>query len=754
MKSACSCFALVAAIFASAGASPIEKVVKMLQEMLDKSKENAEKDQELYDKFKEYCDTNTEEKTMSIADLTKEIALLENKIAGLKGSTGDLSAECAELKSAMDENEATREAAENIRQKEKEAFEKEKEDLEGAIGTLKEAIKVLAEVGADQTMAESADHKQFMAGYEDKSLLLELKDKVHTALLAASAFVTQKQRNKVESFLQVVKAPFTGTYSSQSGEIVGILKGMQLTFEQNLKSGAAAEEAAEEAHQKFMKVKKSAFDEMKAKYEEKQTTMGGNDDDLSGKKEQLAAAKETLASDEDFLSKLIPMCKEKARQFESRKQMRANEAAAISQALKILESDVASSTFKKTKATSGGAAAATLLQVGSSRRHVAAAPAERARALLVEVSAKRKSLRLATVAMLIEKGNPFEIVFAKIDEIIKLIGEEGKADKQNLDWCDAEREKNDKDLKEFTQNIETLVSEMDDIDVAINDPASGLLVQIKDSEKQHTENEESQAKETDMRGEENGRYQQNIRDLQEAQDLLANAAAVLKDFYKHLEKEAEEEDEEAVLLQRRREDPAPPETWADEDSGAGGFKGQSEKGQDVIALIEEIKDEVNKEEMEAHEAEKEAQHGYEDSMKTIKEEQEELEKTLADLKAELTEKKAELKEKQADHEKNVDSKEAVEAYLEKIKPGCDFISENYDTREKNREAEIKALEGAIELLKQSPGYTRAAASAEEKSWGACKEVCAGQKEHAECKACLAGVSVPGYCAGHAGTEGC
>ena len=67
-------------------------------------------------------------------------------------------------------------------------------------------------------------------------------------------------------------------------------------------------------------------------------------------------------------------------------------------------------------------------------------------------------------------------------------------------------------------------------------PVTGLLQQLKDTEQQLTDNEESQAKETELRGEDNGAYQQNIRDLKEAQDLLANAVAVLKDSYKHLDK--------------------------------------------------------------------------------------------------------------------------------------------------------------------------------------------------------------------------
>ena len=120
MQPTLACLALLlAACLGGAGASPIDKVVKLFQEMLDKSKKNTKKDEELFGKFKEYCDTNTEEKTNSILDLTKDIAMLENKIAALQGCTGSLSVKCSELRSCMEENEATRKAAEDIRQKAK-----------------------------------------------------------------------------------------------------------------------------------------------------------------------------------------------------------------------------------------------------------------------------------------------------------------------------------------------------------------------------------------------------------------------------------------------------------------------------------------------------------------------------------------------------------------------------------------------------------------------------------------------------------
>merc|ERR1719389_546186 len=99
----------------------------------------------------------------------------------------------------------------------------------------------------------------------------------------------------------------------------------------NLKSAVAAEKQAEESHLKLMKLKKEAFEALSASFEKKQADLGSNDGELADKRIQLAEAKKTLSSDEAFLLELVPMCAEKAKQFESRKLMRANEAAAISQ---------------------------------------------------------------------------------------------------------------------------------------------------------------------------------------------------------------------------------------------------------------------------------------------------------------------------------------------------------------------------------------------------------------------------------------
>merc|ERR1719240_2391211 len=141
-------------------------------------------------------------------------------------------------------------------------------------------------------------------------------------------------------------------------------------------------------------------------------------------------------------------------------------------------------------------------------------------------------------------------------------------------------------------------------------------------------------------------------------------------------------------------------------------------------------------------------------MTQLKDEEAKAEKTLAKLQDDLAEKEKELLETQEDLKATTEDKEAIEAYLLKIKPGCDFITKNFDLREKNRATEKAALEKAIKLIKGTPAYKTAVNQATVESYGDCKEPCVKDEDHVECKACMADVTIPAYCAGHKGTPGC
>jgi hypothetical protein len=255
----------------------ITKVVKLLQDMLETSKKEGDEEKEIYGKFKCYCDTTSAAKKANIEANEEKISILSSKIEELLGDNGELSADVAELKQNIADNQDAQDEATAVRDKQNKAFKAFKSDAKTAIDQMDRAIKTLGEVGADQTKKTGADSKQFLAGYDGASLL-SLQANVQQALKVASLFLDADGKKQVSSFLQ---APFTGTYTSQSAGIMGILKDMRDTFKKNLADAITAEGDQLEAYDEFMKIKKEAKKEMEGSYKEKQGKLGDNDEDLS-----------------------------------------------------------------------------------------------------------------------------------------------------------------------------------------------------------------------------------------------------------------------------------------------------------------------------------------------------------------------------------------------------------------------------------------------------------------------------------------
>merc|ERR1712137_375092 len=98
--------------------------------------------------------------------------------------------------------------------------------------------------------------------------------------------------------------------------------------------------------------------------------------------------------------------------------------------------------------------------------------------------------------------------------------------------------------------------EINDLDTTIEDPETGLRVQIKHSEESLITCRQSQKTQTIDRTEANAAYQTDIKNLVSAEALLKKAIKVLKKYYDELAKKIED----AESLLRHREDPNAPET--------------------------------------------------------------------------------------------------------------------------------------------------------------------------------------------------
>merc|ERR1719390_359952 len=183
---------------------------------------------------------------------------------------------------------------------------------------------------------------------------------------------------------------------------------MRDTFKSNLASARASEAAAAESHAKFMKVKTDEFSKMDKSFSDKEKVLGENDDAISTKKTSKSEAESSKADDEEFLAKLKDMCAEKTKAFEDRKMVRANEEAAVAEAVSILNNDEAFETMGAVKATTEGGTGPSLLQVSASRHTFSVR--DQVQKELSRVAQRSKSLKLAKIAVSLEVGNPFDKV--------------------------------------------------------------------------------------------------------------------------------------------------------------------------------------------------------------------------------------------------------------------------------------------------------------------------------------------------------
>jgi len=196
-----------------------------------------------------------------------------------------------------------------------------------------------------------------------------------------------------------------------------------------------------------------------------------------------------------------------------------------------------------------------------------------------------------------------------------------------------------------------------------------------------------------------------------------------------------------------QEDPEPPKTY-------DAFEGQSESGGKAVEMLEFILTETKKEHTKADTDESSAQSDFDKSIKELKTSETSMQKSLVKLKADLVEKEKELLEKQGDLKDTTEAKEAIETYIAKIKPGCDFITKNFDLREKNRATETKALDKAVTLIKDTPAYKSAKAKEAELASGKCKAECKLDTTSLDCLVCMDGSSKAAYCKKNSGTPGC
>jgi septal ring factor EnvC (AmiA/AmiB activator) len=670
--------------YESAAANPIRKVVTMLQKMQKKVQQEGEKEKELYEKYKCYCSTSGGNLQKSIAEANTKMPQLASDIKEAENQKVQLEADIKQAQSDRAAAKAAMADATKLREKEAAAYAAEKTELTTNLAALTKAISALEKGMAGsflQTPTASAVRKMAL----DSQELIDV------------------DRQDLLSFLSGAQS---ADYAPKGGEIVGILKEMKDTMAKDLASATSSEESAIKSYEELMAAKTKEVNALTSAIETKTTRVGQLGVDIVQMQEDLSDTEAALMEDTKFLADLEKNCETKTKEWEEICKTRADELVALAETIKILNDDDALELFKKTLPS----ASASFVQMAGSSNSV------RARALSVLHGSHVELIMLS----LRGKKVSFEKVIKMIDDMVALLKQEQVDDESKKEYCSIQFDQFDDKKKDLEHKSSDLETSIEDAQGAI----ATLKSEIKELEAGISALDKSVVEATEQRKLEHEDYLELMASDAAAKDLLGFAKNRLNKFYnpklyKAPPKRELAEDERitvnmggtlaptaapggiagtgvAVFAQvsehvQKDAPPPPPETF-------GAYSKKSEETTGVIAMIDLLIKDLEKEMTEAKTTETDAQSDYEKAMADAAKKRTTDSKSLAAKTSAAADTEANLESYK--QEKTATTKElaATLKVIQSLHAECDWLLQYFDVRKEARSAEIDSLEKAKAIL--------------------------------------------------------
>jgi len=683
----------VSALTLQETANPIRKVVTLLQDMQKEIEAQGEKEEDLYNKFMCYCDGNTDGMSKAASDAGQKITELKSQLEAEKAEKSQLDQELIQHKTDRESAKNDLATASGIRDKEHAQYVADAGDSKANLDALTGAIAAL-EKGMGSFLQLSTGRQARL-----------------TTLVQSSNAIDTEERSVLVAMLQGKQNP-AGDYSGQSGEIVGMLKAMKDEMDKDLNGIVADEESAQVAFEEMAAAKQAGIAASSSAIESKTQRAG-----------ELAVAIVTTADDvEDttadmsetnkFLANLASSCASKKSEWAERSKLRAEEIAAISETIGVLNDDDALDLFKKTLSLAQGPS------MGFLQKKSGMSKSMKARSLLkalAKVSTNQNQLNLIAYALSSKKAD-FSKVLAMVDNMVTLLGKEQSDDDAQKNMCDkdfAESAEHKKETEEAIASSKANVAEMEESTATLASEIATLTDEIKALDT-------AVAEATEQRKEEHADFVTYQSQSNSANQLIEKAKNRMVKFYRpNLYKEApkrELTDEEKIYASSGRSDmiateapqmiagttqavfvqlsavPAPPpDTW-------GAYEKKEGKSNGVLALMDMLLKELKDENTEATHEEETAQKDYETLMADSQAGRADKAGSITSkeaAKADLDVNTENAKEKQTSQEAELMN---TNQYISTLHGECDFLVGNYDLRKAARENEIESLKNAKSVL--------------------------------------------------------
>jgi septal ring factor EnvC (AmiA/AmiB activator) len=657
----------------------------MLQNMQKKVQAEGEKEKELFEKYMCYCSNAGGDLGKSISDADTKIPQLG---ADIKADEAALAQLKEDVKQAQVDRSAAKEAvaaATALRSKEAGEYAKESNELKANIAAVAKATAAIEKgMGGAFLQTQTAGVLQRLVQKSEK--------------------IDDSDREQLLSFLSGSQGE---DYAPQSGQITGILKTMHDEMSASLAEATSAENAAISAFDALVASKTKEINALTKAIESKMARSGDLSVKIVQMKNDLGDTEEALIEDKAFLKDLEKNCATKKAEWETIVNTRNEELLALADTIKVLNDDDALELFKKTLP---GASAFVQVKVSSSTARA------RALALIREVH----SPQLDFIALAVQgKKIGFEKVIAMIDEMVQTLKTEQQDDDHKKEYCAEQFDLSDDKKKGLERSVS-------DLETAIEDAKEGIAAtesDIKALQDSIKALDKAVADATEQRKEENEDFTELMASDSAAKEILGFAKNRLNKFYNPKlykappKRELSDEDRATlaaggtlaptaapggiagtgvtvladVSAHSQAKPPPPPEA-------PGAYKKKSGESGGVIAMIDLLVKDLDKEMTVAKTEEKDSQADYETMMKDSAAKRADDSKSLANKEGTLADLQAGLQSSQDEKASTTKELGATLQYIQSLHNECDWLLQYFDVRKEARSSEIDALGKAKAVL--------------------------------------------------------
>jgi len=653
---------------------PIERIITLLNGLASKSESEGKDEAVAYTKFEYWCKNSIKTMKKAISEENDAIDALSSKIDAKTKEQAALTLQINKLEEELGKMDLSAGKAKSQRNKNELLYTESSSDLRSTITAVEECITALEGAG-------------------DATSLVQ--EKVRSVLSLADSSLSEDQKNSLRAVTDPVDVQAMGDrkahvkkYSFKSDNVIELLKQLLLKFEDNLVQVEKEETNSLNAYNLASIARDNAHTAADESMKAKGLIKGEVESELATAEGDLKNTQGDLEADTLTLTQTEKSCSVKKSQWDERSEIRTNEIAAIEAAIKIL----AKVGGVRTEAPGNPippAPPVSFLQMSSS------SPDPKMKAVIF-LRQQAHALHAKSLARLAQElsthlGDPFAEVTNMIEKMIFRLMAEQKDEDDHKNWCDKEVKKTDTSIGDKTDKLEELTAKINDAQATV-----GLLTEdIKNANDMVSKIIGFVNEATEIRKVGKQENALAIKDSESAQTALANAVAVLTDFYKS---SGEVPKESWELLQRGVELPDHPETWTASYTGVADADHQPEG---IITILEKTSENFAKMEADTRAQEASDQDMYDTDMQDHG-----IEKARRMKEAEMkTNEKKRLVDKVnslTKTKKHVsDELEATQQYLKDLQPACVDGDSTYEDRKSARAKEIDALHKAQDILAEA-----------------------------------------------------